>query len=539
MPNLTYSVSSLTAKLKQTLETDFANVRVQGEVAPNSCKASQSGHYYFTLGDENASLKCAWFYRTRLAAQGNNFDPLTGEVFSESQRVTLADLKLGGSFLCIGKINVYPPRGEYQLVVTQMLKAGVANLAQEFERLKARLLALGYFDSARKRPIPINPRRVALITSESGAAIRDFWRIAQNRGLSSQIRLFPTLVQGKEAVGTIIAAIEEANSQKWADVIVIIRGGGSLEDLWCFNDVSVAKAIFESRLPILAGIGHEIDITLADMTADLRAATPTEAAVLLWGLRSELSERLLTLRTSLNRLFWGQFTQNRQKLLNLSKLLLSASPEKRLDVLHSRLEFLRTNFQRHMISFLEQKDQSLKLLLTSLRQKFRPEEFQARRMQVHLLEVKLNQGMINLLERKQKDLLGASQKLKDVVRAKQQTLQVQLTKFDAKLKLSLDLLTRNLASWLDLKRQVFEKYKLGLAQNLSALLKAKSLDLEQLTLLLENNNPAVLLQRGYAMIEDQEGTIVSSITQASTGQNLAIHLADGVINVRVEQIKKS
>ena len=533
------TVTSLTARLKTTLETDFARVRVKGEIAPNSCAVPKSGHLYFTLGDKDASLKCVWFAGTRQAHQKKTYDLLTGEVFSSSDLVTLNDLKTGGSFLCTGKIDVYPKRGEYQLIVTQMFKAGIANLAQEFERLKAKLLAAGYFDAKRKRAMPKNPRRVALITSASGAVIHDFWRMAQNRGLAAQIRLFPTLVQGKEAVPTIIAAIQEANLQNWAQVIVIIRGGGSLEDLWCFNDEAVATAILNSKLPVLAGIGHEVDFTLADMTADLRAATPTEAAVLLWVLRSELSERLKTLDTHLGRLILNKITQAEQKLGHLTQALNLASPKKRLENLTTRLEHLQAAFEQHMGQFLAKKGLLLERTLASLLQKLRPEEFETKLMQVNLLEEKLNQNMVQFLQRKQDVLLASEQRLKEQAQKRQEALKVQLTKFEASLNLNLAKFADKFNLWLQVKQKLMEQALANLSETWLAKLNDQKLRLDNLSLLLENNNPKVLLQRGYAMIEDAMGSIVSSVTQTSTGEKLAIHLADGVITVSVEQINKS
>lgn len=467
------------------METKFAEVRVQGEIPPNSCKHSGNGHYYFNLSDDQALLKCVWFQGSRKIAASMEHDPLTGEVLGPHQRVSLADLQKGGSFVCQGKISLYPPRGEYQLVVNFMLKAGVANLAEEFERLKLKLAEAGFFDSARKRAIPKNPKRVALITSQGGAAICDFLRLAKTRGLSSKIRLFPTLVQGNEAAAEIINAIELANRQQWAEVIVLIRGGGSLEDLWCFNDVHLATSIFNSQVPVLAGIGHEIDFTLADLTADVRAATPTEAAVLLWSVRADLLDQVLAWQEKLERLQNNKLKHLDQKLMHLIKVLHLASPARRLQMLQERLEHLGLSFNLKFKNFLEQKVNQLRHYEVRLKQKLAPESLAAKELQINLLQERLERGLERLLQAK----IEASKTAKQ-----------------------------------------------ALEQRWSQNLKAKENLLEKLTALLATNNPTVLLNRGYAIIENATGQIITSTKQAHLKEDLQIHLVDGKLKVTVEKI---
>ena len=285
------TVRALTEQLRRSLEGRFPFVWVRGEVS--NLSRPGSGHIYFSLKDQDAQLQCVWFRgQQRQAEQGQAFDPLTGEVFDTPRPSPLELLRNGLDLLCAGRISVYAPRGQYQLLVELVQPTGQGLLAQAFEERKRKLAEAGYFAQERKRPLPWNPQRVALITSPSGAAIHDFLELAQNRGCGAEIRLFPASVQGEEAAPEIIRALDEINAQGWAQVIVLIRGGGSLEDLWAFNEEAVAEAVFCSRLPVLAGIGHEVDVTLADLTADLRAATPSHAAQLLWPLRAELRQRL-------------------------------------------------------------------------------------------------------------------------------------------------------------------------------------------------------------------------------------------------------
>ena len=296
------TVRALTEQLRRSLEGRFPFVWVRGEVS--NLSRPGSGHIYFSLKDQDAQLQCVWFRgQQRQAEQGQSFDPLTGEVFDSPRPSPLELLRNGLDMLCAGRISVYAPRGQYQMLVELVQPAGQGLLAQAFEERKRRLAEAGYFAQERKRLPPWNPQRVALITSPSGAAVHDFLELARDRGSGAQIRLFPASVQGEEAAPEIVRALETANEQNWAQVIVLIRGGGSLEDLWAFNEESVAEAVFHSRLPVVAGIGHEVDVTLADMTADLRAATPSHAAQLLWPLRAELRQRLDESEAALRRAF--------------------------------------------------------------------------------------------------------------------------------------------------------------------------------------------------------------------------------------------
>ena len=222
------TVRALPAQLRRSLEGRFPFVWVRGEVS--NLSRPGSGHIYFSLKDQDAQLQCVWFRgQQRQAEQGQAFDPLTGEVFDTPRPSPLELLRNGLDLLCAGRISVYAPRGQYQLLVELVQPTGQGLLAQAFEERKRKLAEAGYFAQERKRPLPWNPQRVALITSPSGAAIHDFLELAQNRGCGAEIRLFPASVQGEEAAPEIIRALDEINAQGWAQVIVLIRGGGSLE----------------------------------------------------------------------------------------------------------------------------------------------------------------------------------------------------------------------------------------------------------------------------------------------------------------------
>lgn len=361
-----YSVTELTRAVKNLLEGQFPFVWVQGQVTNLSRPAS--GHLYFSLRDDDASIACVWFKRSQ--HEEESFDPLTGEVFADGPKPGLAaGLENGQEVICAGRLSVYPPRGNYQVIVEFMQEAGKGRLQLEFELLKAELAALGYFDPDRKMKVPPRPRRVALVTSPRGAAVYDFLRIAAGRGLPAEIRIHPSLVQGDEAPASIAKAIEEANDESWAEVIVLIRGGGSLEDLWAFNSREVARAIFNSTVPVLSGVGHEVDVTLADLTADLRAATPSHAAQLLWKERRELAQELDEIELGISSAMREALRQREQLLLGFERTLRLASPvgimERSALALESAARRLYSAMQRKMDA-VENEFARLELRLSAL-----------------------------------------------------------------------------------------------------------------------------------------------------------------------------
>ena len=297
------TVGQLTERIKASLAGNFPYVWVRGEVT-NAVHAA-SGHVYFALKDTAALLNCVWFAQ---AQRAQDHDLLTGEVFEDGPRPSLArSLTNGQEVVCAGRVGLYAPRGQCQLVVEHAQPAGQGMLAARFEALKRKLAALGYFASERKRPLPTHPTRLALITAPTGAVIRDFCTLSASRGAGAEFRLYPTPVQGAEAAPAMCAALEAINAAAWAEVIVIMRGGGSLEDLWAFNEECLAAAVFASRIPVLAAIGHEGDFTLTDMTADVRASTPSHAAPLLWPERDDLRQALDDLTQALCAAIDGQW----------------------------------------------------------------------------------------------------------------------------------------------------------------------------------------------------------------------------------------
>jgi exodeoxyribonuclease VII large subunit len=256
IPAPVVSVSELNKRVRLLLENQFEMLWVSGELS--NVKLASSGHWYFCLKDPAAQIECAMF-RTR--AQFLDFRPENGLQVEVRARVTL-----------------YEPRGNYQLVVEEIRKAGLGALFEAFEKLKARLQAEGLFEAARKRPLPAFPRAIGIVTSPQAAALRDVLTTLRRRCPMTPVVIYPAQVQGEGAVAQIVRAIQAANARAECDVLIVCRGGGSLEDLWCFNEEAVARAIVASVIPVVSGIGHETDFSIADFAADLRAPTPTAAA---------------------------------------------------------------------------------------------------------------------------------------------------------------------------------------------------------------------------------------------------------------------
>ena len=328
------SVRQVTEKVKQAVEVRFPYVWVQGEVT--NLSRPTSGHVYFSLKEGDCLLNCVWF---RGQQKDEAFDPLTGEVWEDGPRPSAArTMENGQTLICSGHLTVYGARGQYQMVVDIAQVGGLGLWHQEFEALKRRLAVEGLFDAERKRPIPHEPKRVAVVTAPTGAAIRDFIRIAEERGLGSEIRIYPTPVQGEEAPPRIADALRQAGADGWAEVIVLIRGGGSTQDLWAFNDERVARAVYASPIPVLTGVGHEIDHSITDFTADFSAATPSHTAQLLWQERRVFEQDVDGLEIALSQAMEHRLEELSLLLEHRSRALSLLSPMERLRLQEEKLD---------------------------------------------------------------------------------------------------------------------------------------------------------------------------------------------------------
>lgn len=315
------SISQLNEYIRGKLDADalLNGVAVRGEIS--NYKVYPSGHHYFTLKDENASLKCVMFKGNTMKLR---FRPDNGV-----------------KVIAMGKISVYPRDGVYQLYCTAMAMDGIGDLYAAFEELKAKLAAQGLFDPAHKKPLPKYPGTIAIITSSAGAAIHDMLRILRKRYPLTQVRLLPVRVQGVEAPGEIAAAIRYANHYQLADLLIVGRGGGSIEDLWAFNDERVAYAIYESQIPVISAVGHEPDVTISDFVADLRAATPSNAAELAVPDRQSLEQNLDSMAMAMATVLNRQIRAARQHLDVLSNSAALQSPDGYLQQRHKSLELLQ------------------------------------------------------------------------------------------------------------------------------------------------------------------------------------------------------
>jgi exodeoxyribonuclease VII large subunit len=284
------TVSELTGEIRDLLAKNFTDITVQGEIS--NCREAQSGHIYFTLKDDKAQVRCVFFKQQQ---RGIRFRPEDGLQMSVR-----------------GSLSVYETRGEYQIYVENLEPIGLGALQLAFEQLKKRLEAEGLFDPARKKPLPLLPNRIGIITSPRGAAVRDVVRILMRRFPNVHLTVYPVRVQGEGSAEETVKALKFFNAKKMVDVLILTRGGGSMEDLWAFNEEIVARAIFASEIPVISGIGHETDFTIADFVADLRASTPSAAAELVVQTRAEFDKHIAELHETLGGLI-------RYRLLELSR----------------------------------------------------------------------------------------------------------------------------------------------------------------------------------------------------------------------------
>ena len=357
------SVSGLNQLIRQQIEGGLSILWVQGEIS--NFKAHSSGHHYMSLKDDRSQIRAVMF---RGANSRLKFKPSDGlEVIVR------------------GRVTVYEPRGEYQITIDQMEPVGAGALQKAFEQLKIKLKAEGLFDSSRKRPLPGHPRHVAIVTSPTGAAIQDMINILSRRNKTVQVTLVPTIVQGPGAAAQIIEALKKSWQLPDLDVVIIGRGGGSIEDLWAFNDEALARAISESPVPVISAVGHEVDFTIADFVADLRAPTPSAAAELVAKSSQEVIHRLaMTLRllTSSIHKVWRM---DQQKVKALAARLID--PQRRIADLQQRNDELLARLQRQMQSQLRDQKKHIHYLMQSM---ISPEQtLLKKRSQIQLLQTRM------------------------------------------------------------------------------------------------------------------------------------------------------
>lgn len=381
------SVSQLNRRAKQLLETHLPLLWVEGELS--NISQPSSGHWYFTLKDDQAQVRCAMFRNRNMLVR---FKPQQG------QQVLLR-----------ARVSLYEGRGDYQLIAEHMEEAGAGALQRAFEELKARLGAEGLFDEARKKPLPKLPRHIGVITSPTGAAIRDVLTVLERRFSSIPVTVIPVAVQGKESAPQIVAALELANRCGLFDVLLLTRGGGSLEDLWSFNEESVARAIAASELPVVSAVGHEVDFTIADFVADLRAPTPSAAAELMTPDGEDWLETFIGYEVMLEEAMLRRLQHWQQQLVWLRSRL--RHPGERLQQQAQRLDNLEIRLHQAVKGQLQRQQNRLQQLI--LRQKPLHPGRQLKDMHQHLqrLQQRLSDLTRHQLQQRQQQLAEAARLL--------------------------------------------------------------------------------------------------------------------------------
>ena len=437
------TVSQLNRKAKTLLEQGIAKLWVEGEISNLSRPAS--GHIYFSLKDDKAQVSAAWF--------------------RQRQRGPAIGFKNGDKVLAFGRVSLYEARGNYQLIVEQMEPAGEGVLKQRFDALKRKLLAEGLFEEDRKQDLPSLPARVGVITSPSGAAIRDIISVLGRRFPSGPVVVYPAAVQGDAAPGELIAALETAIERDECDVLIIGRGGGSLEDLWAFNDEALARAIADCPIPIVSAVGHEVDFTIADFVADVRAPTPSGAAEIVVPSQHDWLHRINDLAVRIARIGQRAVEDRAQALDWLGKRLVAASPDATLRRQH---DSLRENRSR---------------LAAAMRQ------------QLFILR-------------------GSTQELRGELMQQSPALAVQ----------------RSLSQLA------------ALTQRLSSASHDTLTDLEHRVALLgralHSVSPLATLDRGYAIVRDADGTVLTNASAAKSGDEIRARLSKGELVANVTKVIK-
>ena len=487
MQQIIYSVAQLNRAVQRSI-CEHVGMRglvlVRGEIGSLRISGSGNGRplVFFNLHDGDEALSCVSFGRQ--LDQVLTCDRQTGEVFSPPR--TIEDVFVNErKVICEGMLGTYTRRGQslFQLSVHSITDCGAGDRLARFRQLREKLQRLGYFASERKRPLPENPTSIALVTSPTGAVIHDFLRTIEDRGLGLRIKLFPVRVQGDDAGPEIASAVQAAGHDPASQVIVLIRGGGSEEDLACFNDECLAKAIFESPVPVLTGIGHEVDMSLADFTADVSASTPTKAAQVLLSPRVEIARGLARTGMDLAKAFAALLARHESALAATEAMLRAVSP--------------RTRWQQ---GCRDVDDLAARLIQTGTR----------------------------LLRSQEEELRALT-----LAAGRALTTRVQLTESELD-SLAMRLARRGLFH-LDNKSGQLEACRKSLERAGRDFVQAMAASLETTSLQLEAASPLKPLQRGFALIRNEEGRLIRSAGSVQQGETVHLVVADGSIEAVVSQ----
>ena len=482
-----FTVTQLNYSVRHLLEVELGQVWLTGEISNFSQPVS--GHWYLTLKDENAQVRCAMFKMKNLRV---NFRPQNGM-----------------QVLVRASVSLYEPRGDYQLIIESMQMAGDGLLQQQFEGLKMKLAAQGLFAQEHKKPIPKFVKRVGIITSPSGAALQDILHILNRRDPSLQVVIYPTLVQGKEATQDIIDTIRLANQRKECDVLIVGRGGGSLEDLWCFNEEMVAYAIYQSELPIISAVGHETDVTIADFVADLRAPTPSAAAELVSRDQQEIVRQLQHHLNMVNLAFDRLWAEKLSRFQHLNLRLNAQSPAKQLELLHFKLTQIFGRLQGRLEQSLKLKEQKIAQLFLRVQAKHPSRQLEMQKLHLTQQETRLCKQIEQLFNAKRQKFYFAKQRLDN------STLPHNISRQNQ----NLQQLSHSLTYLIE---KQFTKQQQGF---------------HALCTKLDGLSPLKILGRGYSITQNDQQHVITNTKQITKGDRITTQLVNGQILSEVIAIK--
>ena len=482
-----FTVTQLNYSVRHLLEVELGQVWLTGEISNFSQPVS--GHWYLTLKDENAQVRCAMFKMKNLRV---NFRPQNGM-----------------QVLVRASVSLYEPRGDYQLIIESMQMAGDGLLQQQFDGLKMKLAAQGLFAQEHKKPIPKFVKRVGIITSPSGAALQDILHILNRRDPSLQIVIYPTLVQGKEATQDIIDTIRLANQRKECDVLIVGRGGGSLEDLWCFNEEMVAYAIYQSELPIISAVGHETDVTIADFVADLRTPTPSAAAELVSRDQQEIVRQLQHHLNMVNLAFDRLWAEKLSRFQHLNLRLNAQSPAKQLELLHFKLTQIFDRLQGRLEQSLKLKEQKIAQLFLRVQAKHPSRQLEMKKLHLTQQETRLCKQIEQLFNAKRQKFYFAKQRLDNSTLPHNISLQNQ----------NLQQLSHRLTYLIE---KQFTKQQQGF---------------HALCTKLDGLSPLKILGRGYSITQNDQQHVITNTKQITKGDRITTQLVNGQILSEVIAIK--
>ncbi|MEM7256148.1 MAG: exodeoxyribonuclease VII large subunit [Pseudomonadota bacterium] len=391
-PDQIFTVSELNSEVKWLLDTQFGSIWVEGELS-NTMRA-RTGHMYFSLKDSRSQLRCAMF---RNDNRRLDFVPADGQ-----------------KVLCRGRLGIYEARGDYQMVVDRMIETGAGALQQKFEQTKKRLHAEGLFDQAHKKPLPQFPQAIGVITSPTGAAIRDVLNVLKRRYNCARVIVYPATVQGQTAAPAIVKMLGIANRRSDVDVLLLIRGGGSIEDLWAFNEEAVARAVFESTVPVISGVGHEIDYTITDLVADVRAPTPSAAAELCSPDQEELLLSLRSVQRNLYRLMTNRIKDRHGRVKQWQQRLANVHPRNQLRQKAQRSDELDIRLRRCMTNTLSSAQLQHRQLSRRLRLLSPQHQIAQRHERLQRLHKRLTQSLVTQLQQAQLQLSGSQRALQAI-----------------------------------------------------------------------------------------------------------------------------